>query len=247
MDPTFRDQFDIVHKTPRYAAVLQALPAVLVSHLSRIQALVELLCAEMSLAFHSTGTVLPPWRYAKSMLTKWQPRQSIDLNLRPAASPTAAAKARATHPALPPMAAPAVVRSSLLFRNAQAVSEASGSSSNSTGSGTTCFLAPCKSQSGSSGNQAILTTQVHSSSSHHHQQQVDTHQRQQDPYVARHNSGECSSPIMQVSVTRELLPDGSAVEMFPARRQLSYEPLRRVVGGFAASLGSSARNSLLTA
>eukprot|EP00878_Enallax_costatus_P032200 GHUV01035325.1.p1 GENE.GHUV01035325.1~~GHUV01035325.1.p1 ORF type:complete len:198 (-),score=56.60 GHUV01035325.1:311-904(-) len=197
----------------------------------------------MSLAFHSTGTVLPPWRYTKSMLTKWQPRHSVDLSLRPAVSPTAASKQPAAAQALPPIAAPAVVRSCLLFRTARAVSEASGSSSIS--SGTTCFLAPCRSQSGSSCNQVMLCTQAHSS--HNHPPQLDPRQLQQEPYVMRHNSEECSSPVMQVSMTTEVLPDGSAVEMFPARRRLSYEPLRRVVGGFAASLGSSAHNSLLIA
>eukprot|EP00775_Hariotina_reticulata_P002912 gene2912-3199_t len=83
VDPTFRDQFAITRPTPRYTAVLGALPAVFVCQTDRIQPVVELLCAEMSLAFHSTGIVLPPWRYAKSMLSKWLPRRgSLDVNLK---------------------------------------------------------------------------------------------------------------------------------------------------------------------
>eukprot|EP00882_Tetradesmus_deserticola_P022091 GHRQ01023974.1.p1 GENE.GHRQ01023974.1~~GHRQ01023974.1.p1 ORF type:complete len:347 (+),score=102.97 GHRQ01023974.1:233-1273(+) len=94
VDPTFRDQFAIAHPSARYAAVLDALPAVFVGHAGTIPQLVELLCAEMSLAFQAAGIVLPPWRRTKSMLSKWQPRRSVEL---PA---TAGAKADAAAPQL---------------------------------------------------------------------------------------------------------------------------------------------------
>lgn len=263
VDPTFRDQFDIAHKTPRYAAVLEALPAVFVCHSSRIQALVELLCAEMSLAFHSTGNVLPPWRYTKSMLSKWQPRQSIDLSVMPARAPAATSKEQ-LQPAgasqtLPPMAAPAVVRSSLLFRNVRAVSEASGSNSSgaisypaagqsrSGSSRESCSTAisnssatpgqyPMDCPSGSSGNQDLLAAQ-----------QEHQHHSHQDDQAAVGQAGDDSfSSLRRMMSDAAALPTSTALEMLPARRQLSYEPLRRVVGGFAASLGSGAHNFLLT-
>ncbi|KAF6263128.1 hypothetical protein COO60DRAFT_1491914 [Scenedesmus sp. NREL 46B-D3] len=96
VDPTFRDQFAIAHPSARYAAVLDSLPAVFVGHAGRIPQLVELLCAEMSLAFQAAGIVLPPWRHTRSMLSKWQPRRSIEL---PAAAAEAAALCAAAQPA----------------------------------------------------------------------------------------------------------------------------------------------------
>lgn len=78
IDPCFREQFEIAHATPRYAAVLEALPAVYVGPEDRMPALVELLCTEMSLAFKAQNVLLPPWRQAKSMLSKWQPRRSLE-------------------------------------------------------------------------------------------------------------------------------------------------------------------------
>ena len=49
----------------------------------RITALVTFLSAELTLAFKVNGAVLPPWRQAASMLTKWQPRRSMDHAVRP--------------------------------------------------------------------------------------------------------------------------------------------------------------------
>lgn len=46
------------------------LPSVLVASAEQITALVQLLCAEMSLAFEHHGLSLPPWRQSKSLLSK---------------------------------------------------------------------------------------------------------------------------------------------------------------------------------
>ena len=37
-----------------------------------LQLLVQFLCAEMQAAFRSLGAVLPPWRQASSMCSKWR-------------------------------------------------------------------------------------------------------------------------------------------------------------------------------
>lgn len=68
--PHFREQFEISHPTPRYSGLLSMLPSVLVASAEQITALVQLLCAEMSLAFEHHGLSLPPWRQSKSLLSK---------------------------------------------------------------------------------------------------------------------------------------------------------------------------------
>lgn len=68
--PHFREQFEISHPTPRYSGLLALLPSVLVASAEQITALVQLLCAEMSLAFEHHGLSLPPWRQSKSLLSK---------------------------------------------------------------------------------------------------------------------------------------------------------------------------------
>ncbi|BDA42380.1 hypothetical protein COCOBI_03-2670 [Coccomyxa sp. Obi] len=84
VDPKFKEQFEIAHPTARYAALLDEVPACFVGTEERLVALVELLCSEMSAAFRGTGTTLPPWRQAPSMLSKWRPRRSTDERRTPA-------------------------------------------------------------------------------------------------------------------------------------------------------------------
>ena len=55
VDPKFREQFQIAHPSPRYEALLAAVPAWFVGSEERLIPLVELLCAEMSAAFRATG------------------------------------------------------------------------------------------------------------------------------------------------------------------------------------------------
>lgn len=83
VDPHFAEQFEIAKPTDRYSALLACLPAVLVIPEEHIQPLVTFLCAEMSSAFKASSAVLPPWRQASSMLTKWQPRKSLDVPIVP--------------------------------------------------------------------------------------------------------------------------------------------------------------------
>ena len=94
VDPKFREQFEIAHASPRYAAVLAAAPADFVGTEERIVPLVELMCAEMSAAFRAAGATLPPWRQAGAMLSKWRPRRSEDAGSKVPPPAGAAAGAR---------------------------------------------------------------------------------------------------------------------------------------------------------
>ncbi|KXZ44491.1 hypothetical protein GPECTOR_67g332 [Gonium pectorale] len=78
VDPQFKEQFIIAKTTARYAAILAAIPSVFVGPEEHLCLLVNFLCTEMSTAFRQLGSVLPPWRQASSMLSKWKPRKSLD-------------------------------------------------------------------------------------------------------------------------------------------------------------------------
>lgn len=70
VEPHFKEQFEIRHATPRYSGLLAMLPPVVVGTAAQLKPLVQLLCAEMSLAFEHHGLSLPPWRQSKSVLSK---------------------------------------------------------------------------------------------------------------------------------------------------------------------------------
>ncbi|GIL64467.1 hypothetical protein Vafri_18378 [Volvox africanus] len=78
IDPQFKEQFIIAKTTARYASILAVIPQVFVGPEEHVALLVTFLCNEMSAAFRQLGSVLPPWRQASSMLSKWKPRKSID-------------------------------------------------------------------------------------------------------------------------------------------------------------------------
>jgi len=78
VDASFREQFEIAKPTTRYTALLNVVPDVLVAPEDHVSPLVNFLCAELNLAFKANNAVLPPWRAASSMMSKWQPRQSMD-------------------------------------------------------------------------------------------------------------------------------------------------------------------------
>ena len=93
IDPFFREQFEVPVASSRYASLVGALPAVYVGTQEHLIPLVELMCEEMSRAFVEAGSLLPPWRRTKSMLSKWLPRRSCDLSLLQLATAGAAAAA----------------------------------------------------------------------------------------------------------------------------------------------------------
>lgn len=79
VDLQFKDQFIIAKPTDRYSSLLACISPVLVIPEEHIAPLVTFLCAEMSSAFKTSNTVIPPWRQASSMLTKWQPQSVVEL------------------------------------------------------------------------------------------------------------------------------------------------------------------------
>ncbi|GAX83441.1 hypothetical protein CEUSTIGMA_g10866.t1 [Chlamydomonas eustigma] len=87
VDPTFSEQFRIAKSTDRYSMLLACLPSVLVLPEERIVPLVTFLSAELTMAFKANDAVLPPWRMASSMLSKWQPRNSLDIPVSNGSAP----------------------------------------------------------------------------------------------------------------------------------------------------------------
>mmetsp|Transcript_27473 Transcript_27473/g.69875 ORF Transcript_27473/g.69875 Transcript_27473/m.69875 type:complete len:390 (-) Transcript_27473:630-1799(-) len=78
VDLSFKEQFSIAKPTQRYGQLLDCLPEVYVAPEASVAPLVNFLCQEIACAFRSNGAVLPPWRHASSMLSKWLPRKSLD-------------------------------------------------------------------------------------------------------------------------------------------------------------------------
>ncbi|GLC37313.1 hypothetical protein PLESTB_001137300 [Pleodorina starrii] len=76
VDPELREQFEVATPTPRYEALVSALPRVYVGAEERLPMVVEVLCDEMGMALRSKGMVIPPWRESAAMISKWQPKQA---------------------------------------------------------------------------------------------------------------------------------------------------------------------------
>lgn len=81
VDPSMREQFDVACPTDRYEALVATLPRVFVGAEERLPLAIELLCEELASAFRAKGLMLPPWREAAAMITKWQPRPSSSKKL----------------------------------------------------------------------------------------------------------------------------------------------------------------------
>lgn len=79
VDPSFAEQFAVSSPSRRYAAVLRALPPVLVLSEARVRPLVEALGAELARAFREAGRDMPPWRRPAALLSKWRPRSFADV------------------------------------------------------------------------------------------------------------------------------------------------------------------------
>lgn len=94
MDPCFNDQFRIADPTPAYAKATQALPNVFVGKEGRLIALVTLICEEIAASFHARGSILPPWREQRGVLSKWFPTTLQDI---PVVSPRSCPHKSSTH------------------------------------------------------------------------------------------------------------------------------------------------------
>ena len=78
VDCHFRDQFRISQHTQQYQQVLNCLPEVFIGSAARLGPLVEFMCSEMAAAFKEQSVTCPPWRQARSMVSKWLPTKSHD-------------------------------------------------------------------------------------------------------------------------------------------------------------------------
>jgi uncharacterized protein (TIGR01615 family) len=79
VDLHFKEQFEIPHPTDAYLDILTCVPVDFVGPLSRLMPLVQTLSAEMAESFTAKGLTLPPWRRTQSMLSKWVPAKSKDV------------------------------------------------------------------------------------------------------------------------------------------------------------------------
>ncbi|GLI61758.1 hypothetical protein VaNZ11_004226, partial [Volvox africanus] len=75
----FREQFLIANPTQAYQLLLLALPVVFVGPLRRLDAVVDLMAAEVAAVFKEAKRPLPPWRTKGAMLSKWAPAQLGEL------------------------------------------------------------------------------------------------------------------------------------------------------------------------
>ncbi|GAX80218.1 hypothetical protein CEUSTIGMA_g7656.t1 [Chlamydomonas eustigma] len=79
VDLHFKEQFEIPHPTEAYLEILACVPEDFVGPLSRLMPLVQTLSSEMAESFTAKGLTLPPWRRTQSMLSKWVPAKSRDV------------------------------------------------------------------------------------------------------------------------------------------------------------------------
>ena len=71
VEQSFRENFSIASATPAYERLLAAAPGEFAGSVSRLAAIVELLSEGVKRAFAEQGLPLPPWRRAKSVMSKW--------------------------------------------------------------------------------------------------------------------------------------------------------------------------------
>ena len=71
VEQNFRENFSIASATPAYQRLLAAAPGEFAGSVSRLAAIVELLSEGVKRAFAEQGLPLPPWRRAKSVMSKW--------------------------------------------------------------------------------------------------------------------------------------------------------------------------------
>ncbi|KAI8477322.1 MAG: hypothetical protein J3K34DRAFT_399037 [Monoraphidium minutum] len=81
VDPSFLERFRSAPAevaSPAYAALLAALPEVVVGGAEGLAPLVGFLCEQMEKAFRAAGGALPPWRTSEYMLAAWFPADAAD-------------------------------------------------------------------------------------------------------------------------------------------------------------------------
>jgi hypothetical protein len=84
------------------AAVLQSVPPCFAGPVSNLEAVVKLMCEQMTVTFKLQGLPVPPWRTRTALLSKWSPAQLAELAAKIASLRRLAA-------AVPPVASRAIV------------------------------------------------------------------------------------------------------------------------------------------
>lgn len=240
IDPTFRDNFVIAHPSPRYSAALEALPPVFIGTLSTVQPLVELLCAEMALAFKEAGIVMPPWRSLRSMMTKWMPRRSLDLPLPAAAAAAVHASATTAAPRAPQQDSTRLLRQAC--RAADRAPHSSLGPSSTTSAIHSASSSNCSSSSSTGAPHAALLRAAVGCES-------DPASPAMPAAVLASTAAAADGPTFPRDVQRVLANHGSGPKQAggalsracpaPAQVVRCLEPLQRVVGGFGTSFGFS--------
>lgn len=76
----------IPQATEQYQELIKLLPAEFVGSPARLVPLAQLLCTEMGAAFAARALTCPPWRQAKSLLSKWLPAKARIPQVQPSSS-----------------------------------------------------------------------------------------------------------------------------------------------------------------
>lgn len=71
IDPQFRDQFLLGKHNVEYENLLEFVPLEFVGSALRLQAIVSVICAQMTKVYQELGITLPPWRRPRAVLGKW--------------------------------------------------------------------------------------------------------------------------------------------------------------------------------
>lgn len=71
IDPQFRDQFLLGKHNVEYEDLLRFVPPEFVGSALRLQAIVSVICAQMTKVYQELGISLPPWRRPRAVLGKW--------------------------------------------------------------------------------------------------------------------------------------------------------------------------------
>jgi len=72
IEPTLRDEFQVVRSQTAYTRLLDALPTVFVGPPRQLAALVDFMAVRMEESFRAGGMTSPPWRQKSSLLARWE-------------------------------------------------------------------------------------------------------------------------------------------------------------------------------
>jgi len=88
IEPQLRAEFEIVRPTSQYQRLLDAVPQEFVGTAFQLAAIVEFMSERMGESFRRGGMSPPPWRQARSMLSKWELRSLVHISKLGSASET---------------------------------------------------------------------------------------------------------------------------------------------------------------